>query len=128
MEIKENLRYTKDHIWVIKEGDHVRLGLTGYLQKDIGDVLLVELPKTGRVLKRGENFGLIETSKAVVDLKSPVSGKIIEVNGRLEEDPDALKDSPYGDGWLIVLQPAPDETLDHLLTPAEYKELLKGKV
>ncbi len=127
MDIPKDFLYTKEHIWVNREGDRVKLGLTGYLQSDTGDILLVELPEIGKSIKTGDNFALIETAKAVVDLKSPVSGTVIEVNTDLEDDPDAIKDDPFGEGWFVVLRLDTGEGLDHLMDSKGYGEYLKKK-
>jgi len=103
----------------------VKLGLTKYAQSDIGDILLVELPKAGRQIKAGEKFAVIETAKAISDLKSPISGKVIEVNQVLEEKPELVNKEPYDNGWLILIQKDPSEDLGHLMDFKQYESSLK---
>ena len=121
----KDLRYTDDHLWATTEGDRIKIGLTKYAQSDIGEILLVELPAVGRELKEGEKFAVIETAKAISDLKAPISGKIIEVNRDLEKTPELIHKEPYKAGWLILLQKDPDADLGHLMDADRYETFLK---
>jgi glycine cleavage system H protein len=125
MSVPKDLLYTVEHFWLKIEGDQVKIGLTKYAQSDIGEILLVELSETGRQLKAGERFAVIETAKAISDLKSPISGRVIEVNQDLEEKPDLINKEPYEHGWLILIQKDPSEVLRHLMDFKQYESFLK---
>ena len=125
MSVPKGLQYTDEHLWAEVEGSRVKIGLTKYAQSDIGEILLVELPEVGKDVKAGEKFAVIETAKAISDLKSPMSGKVIEVNQALEKTPELINKEPYGAGWLILLQKDPDEELGHLMDAAHYERFLK---
>ncbi|MGA1790658.1 MAG: glycine cleavage system protein GcvH [bacterium] len=121
----EDLVYTAEHIWAKVEGDRVRIGLTQYAQSDIGEILLVELPEVGRQIRSGEKFAVIETAKAISDLKSPLSGRVLTVNEDLQEKPELLNKSPYGEGWLILLEVDPSEDLTSMMDFQKYQAFLK---
>lgn len=119
-----DLKYTKDHEWVRVEGEQARVGITDYAQKQLGDVVYLELPEVGRTLKKGEVFGTIESVKAVSELYSPVSGEVAEVNGRLTEKPEAVNTDPHG-SWMIVVKIADPAEASALLDAAQYTDLTK---
>jgi glycine cleavage system H protein len=121
MEFPANLRYTKEHEWARQEGNRVVVGITDYAQKELGDVVFVELPEVGITLAATDTFGVVESVKAVSDLYAPVSGTIIEANTILEDQPELVNASPYGQGWMIVIEAAFIEELQQLLTAAEYQ-------
>ena len=125
MSVPKEFRYTDEHIWAEVVGDRIKIGLTKYAQSDIGEILLVELPEVGRDLKVGEKFAVIETAKAISDLKSPISGKVIEVNRDLEKIPELINKEPYQGGWLILLQKDTDADLGHLMDADQYETFLK---
>ena len=125
MSVPKDFRYTDEHIWAKVDGDRIKIGLTEYAQSDIGEILLVELPKVGKELKIGEKFAVIETAKAISDLKSPVAGTVLEVNQALEKTPELINKEPYRAGWLILLQKAPDEDLGRLMDADQYETILK---
>ena len=125
MSIPEDYLYTCEHIWLKIEDDRVKIGLTKYAQSDIGEILLVELPETGKQIKAGEKFAVIETAKAISDLKSPISGMIIDVNKDLEKKPDLINKEPYERGWLILIQKDPSEVLSRLMDFKAYESFLK---
>jgi glycine cleavage system H protein len=106
-------KYTKEHEWVKIDGAEARVGITDYAQKQLGDVVYLELPEVGRTLKKGESFGSVESVKAVSDLYSPVSGEVTDVNKALAERPEAVNSDPHG-SWMIVMKVtgATDELLD----------------
>jgi glycine cleavage system H protein len=119
-----DLKYTKDHEWVRVSGSDARVGITDYAQKQLGDVVYLELPEVGRHVKKGDVFGTIESVKAVSELYAPVSGEVTEVNGSLTERPETVNKDPHG-AWMIALKVAdPDDTSD-LLDAAKYTELTK---
>lgn len=99
----DELRYTKDHEWVRVQGDRATVGITEYAQKQLGDVVFVELPPVGRALKAGASFGTVESVKAVSELLSPVSGEVVEANGTLSSKPELVNSDPYGAAWMIVV-------------------------
>lgn len=117
----EDRRYTKEHEWVLREGDRARVGITDYAQKQLGDVVFLELPEVGRRLKAHEVFGTVESVKAVSELFAPVSGEVVEVNSALTGGPEKVNSDPYGAAWMIVVKlSAPDE-IPGLLDAAAYR-------
>jgi len=127
MEIKEDLKYTKEHEWVKIEGEYATVGLTDYAQGELGDIVFVELPQIGAKLKQLKPFGVIEAVKAVSDLFAPLSGEVVEVNQMLEIEPSIINKDPYGEGWIIKIKPENTSELDSLLSKGEYEELLQQK-
>ena len=119
-----DLKYTKDHEWVRVEGQQAQVGITDYAQKQLGDVVYLELPDVGRRLNKGDVFGTIESVKAVSELYSPVTGEVAEVNARLTEKPEAVNSDPHG-SWMIVLKIANAGETSELLDASQYIELTK---
>jgi glycine cleavage system H protein len=117
-----DLKYTKDHEWIRLDGDRARVGITDYAQKQLGDVVYLELPEVGRTLKKGEVFGTIESVKAVSELYSPVGGEVIEVNSSLAERPEAVNSAPH-DSWMIALKVTDSSEQNDLLDSGKYTEL-----
>src|SRR6476619_5339633 len=117
-----DLKYTKDHEWLRVDGDSARVGITDYAQKQLGDVVYLELPDVGRTLKKGEVFGTIESVKAVSELYSPVDGEITEVHSALVQNPETVNKAPHG-SWLIAMKVTGGQ--DALLDSAAYTELTK---
>src|SRR5512137_934714 len=101
MTLPEDLKYTKDHEWIRVEGTTGTVGITDHAQGELGDVVFVELPATGKTVKKGESFGTIEAVKAVSDLYAPVGGQILEANGELAASPELVNKDPYGKGWMV---------------------------
>ncbi len=117
----ENFRYTKEHEWVRVEGDTGTIGITFHAQKELGDIVYVDLPKLGTLLEQGKAMGAVESVKAASDLYSPVSGAVIEVNETLAAAPEKLNADPHGEAWLVKIRmTAPGETAQ-LLSAAEYE-------
>ena len=114
-------RYTKDHEWARQEGNRVVVGITDYAQKELGDVVFVELPEVGATVAVMDTFGVVESVKAVSDLYAPVSGIVVDANIVLEDQPELVNASPYGQGWMVVVEAAHVEELQQLLTAAEYQ-------
>lgn len=114
-------RYTKDHEWADLEGTQAKIGITEHAQSELGDVVFVELPAVGTQLKKGDNLGTVESVKAVSDIYAPLSGKVIEVNTKLESAPETINQDPHGEGWLVVLEVADSSEADHLLDAASYE-------
>lgn len=119
----DDRKYTKEHEWVTISGDEARVGITDYAQKQLGDVVFLELPDVGRTFSKGDVFGTIESVKAVSELYSPVSGEVTEVNSRLVEKPEAVNSDPHG-SWMIVLKTS-GEDAGELLDAAQYTDLTK---
>jgi len=114
-------RYTKEHEWADLEGTQAKIGITEHAQGELGDVVFVELPAVGTQLKKGDNLGTVESVKAVSDIYAPLSGKVIEVNTKLESAPETINQDPHGAGWLVVLEVADPSEADHLLDAASYE-------
>ena len=123
----EELKYAKTHEWVRVEGDVAAMGITDFAVKQLGDIVFLELPQTGKKVVKGEPFGVIESVKAASDLHSLVSGEIIEVNKELIENLKILADSPYQDGWMIKAKMENPAELDGLINAEEYGNLIKGE-
>lgn len=126
MEIKPNLKYTKDHEWISIDGNNATIGITDYAQGELGDIVYVEIESIGDSLNKEEIFGSVEAVKTVSDLFIPVSGEITEMNENLEDNPELINDDPYGDGWIIKMKINDSSELNDLLSPGEYKELVGG--
>jgi glycine cleavage system H protein len=120
----QELKYTKDHEWVHLAGAEARIGITDYAQKQLGDVVYLELPEVGRTFERGDVFGTIESVKAVSELYSPVTGEVIEVNGKLAERPETVNSDPHG-AWMIKLRVTSPPDQSQLLDATQYANLTK---
>lgn len=125
--VPEELMYTKDHEWVRVDGSTATIGITDWAQGELGDIVFVELPNNDDELAQAAVFGTIEAVKAVSELFSPISGKVIEVNAALDDDPMAINRDPYGDGWMVKSQIEDAGQLDNLLSAAGYKKLIDGQ-
>jgi len=121
----EELSYTKDHEWVRVKGEQATVGITDHAQKELGDVVYVELPKIGDKFESAEPFGSVESVKAVSEIYMPLSGTVAEVNGALNDTPEKVNEDPYGEGWMVVLQLENPSQVDALLTAAEYEDYIK---
>ncbi len=124
MNIPSNLKYTKDHEWVLLEGDVATVGITDFAQKELGDIVYVEVETLDQTLDKDEVFGTVEAVKTVSDLFLPLSGEIIEFNDALESDPESVNTDPYGKGWMIKVKVANVNDFDELLSSDAYKELI----
>ena len=124
MTYSSEFRYTKEHEWVKIDGNLARLGVTDHAQSALGDVVFVELPAVGKEVKAGDILGTVESVKAVSDIFSPVSGKVVEVNEDLESTPETVNSSPHEDGWLAVLEMSDPAEAEGLLDAAAYEALL----
>jgi glycine cleavage system H protein len=123
--VPPELRYTKDHEWVRVDGDEATVGITEYAASQLGDIVFVELPDTGKSLAQFATFGVVESVKAVSDLFAPVSGEIVATNDALTASPELVNGEPYGDGWMIRVRLANPVETDGLLDAAAYDELIK---
>lgn len=127
IEIKDDLKYTKEHEWLKIEGDAATIGITDYAQKELGDVVFIELPQVGTAVEQMKPFGVIEAVKAVSDLFAPVSGEVTEVNTQLESQSNRINSDPYGEGWIIKIKVKDPKELETLLSSAEYRKLVESK-
>lgn len=123
MNFPQELKYTKDHEWVKIEGEIATIGITEFAQKELGDIVYVEVETVGETIEAGEVFGSVEAVKTVSDLFMPISGEIIEFNSELDSSPELVNDSPYEAGWMIKIKITADSQAD-LLDAAEYSELV----
>ncbi|MDH3600165.1 MAG: glycine cleavage system protein GcvH, partial [Candidatus Tectomicrobia bacterium] len=121
----DELKYTKEHEWARIDGTRVVVGITDFAQDELGDVVFVELPDIGREVEAEGAFGVVESVKAVSDLFSPISGTIVDVNSALEDKPELVNDSPYGDGWMIVIEASNSAELGGLLSAADYQTYIQ---
>ena len=124
MNLPEELKYTKDHEWVKVDGDVAYVGITDFAQKELGDIVYVEIETEGERVEEGEVFGTVEAVKTVSDLFMPFSGKIVEFNSDLESEPELVNDDPYGKGWMIKIEIEDKAVIDNLLSASDYKELV----
>lgn len=121
-------RYTETDEWALRESSGlIRVGITDYAQKELKDIVAVELPQVGRVVRKGEELGVIDSVKATTSYYAPVSGKVVSVNRELEKSPELLNKDPHGAGWIMVIEPSNPEDYESLLTPEEYAERIKKK-
>ena len=126
LNLPEDVRYAEDHEWVKPEGEKFRIGISDYAQDQLGDVVFVELPEVGATLSKGEEFGTVESVKAVSELYMPIGGEVIEINSKLEDAPELVNNEPYAGGWMIAVKPTDAGELDTLMTQQAYLEMLKG--
>ena len=124
MNVPANLKYTKDHEWVSIDGDVATVGITHFAQKELGDIVYVEVETLDQTLDKDEVFGTVEAVKTVSDLFLPLSGEIIEFNDALESTPESVNTDPYGAGWMIKVKIANPAEIDSLLSSESYKELI----
>lgn len=125
MEFPEDLRYTREHEWARRKGNHIVVGITDFAQDQLGDVVYVELPDVGDPVKKGESFGVVESTKAVSELFSPLNGKVVEVNDPLADAPETINEDPYEEGWMIVIEPADPKELDALMDAKAYRSFVE---
>jgi glycine cleavage system H protein len=117
----ENFRYTKEHEWVLADGDAGTIGITDHAQQELGDIVYVDLPKVGTRIDAGKSLGSVESVKAVSDIYSPVTGEITEINESLADAPEKLNTDPHGDAWLVKIRLRNPEEISHLMTAADYQ-------
>jgi glycine cleavage system H protein len=121
MTFPDDLRYTREHEWTRRKGALVVVGITEYAQDQLGDVVYLELPDAGDLVKKGESFGVVESTKAVSELFAPVSGKVVEVNDPLSDAPETVNDDPYEEGWMIAVEPSDPRELEELMDAKAYQ-------
>lgn len=124
MNFPENVKYTNDHEWVRTEGAEAYIGITDYAQNELGEIVYVDVTTEGETLGQNEVFGSIEAVKTVSDLLMPVAGKVLEINGALEANPELVNSDPYGDGWIIRISLAGESRLDGLMDAVKYKAFI----
>ena len=126
-EFPDELLFTQDDEWIRVEGDSVVIGISDFAQNQLGDIVFVELPEVGSITEAGAAFGTIESVKAVSEIYSPVSGRVIARNEEAIEDPEIINNSPYESGWLVKVELSDTAELDRLLTAEQYEEFLKSQ-
>lgn len=124
MNVPDNLKYTKDHEWIRVEGNVGIIGVTDYAQGELGDIVYVDIDPNIAEIKAGETFGTVEAVKTVSDLYAPVSGKVVELNKKLANEPQVVNSDPYGDGWMIKIEITDSGELNSLLDQEAYKNLI----
>ena len=127
MEYPDDVRYTKEHEWARTEDGGVRIGITDYAQDALGDVVYVDLPDVGSVLRANQPFGEVESTKSVSDLYSPIEGTVIQRNPLIDERPELVNEQPYGDGWLVMVEPADLEAMEALMDAAAYRTFVESE-
>jgi glycine cleavage system H protein len=126
MNIPDNLKYTKEHEWISVDGDTATVGITDFAQRELGDIVYVEVDTEGEELDQDEVFGTVEAVKTVSDFFMPVSGEVLEFNEVLEDEPELINKDPYGKGWIIKVKVKNTAELENLLDAAAYKKLIKA--
>lgn len=120
-QVPADLKYSKEHEWVRVEGNRAHIGITDFAQSELGDIVYVELPKVGAEVHANQTFGSVESVKTVSDLYAPVSGRVVAVNEELQDAPEKVNESPYGEGWMIVVEMSNPQELDQLLDASAYQ-------
>ncbi len=124
MNFPENLKYTKDHEWILVEGDTATVGITDFAQGELGDIVFVDIATEGETLDAEASFGSVEAVKTVSELYMPVSGEVIEVNASLDAKPESVNSDPYGEGWMVKIKLSNPSEIDGLLSVEDYKSLV----
>jgi glycine cleavage system H protein len=124
MNIPDNLKYTKDHEWIRIEGDTAYIGITDFAQKELGDIVYLDINTVGETVDQEAVFGTVEAVKTVSDLFMPVKAEVLEVNSKLESSPDLVNTDPYGEGWIIKVKVADPSSVNSLLSADDYKKVI----
>jgi len=124
LNLPANINYSSDHEWALKEGDTIKIGISDYAQDQLGDIVFVELPEPGTTFEQGDEFGTLESVKAVSEIYLPVSGEIVEVNTELEDAPELLNEDPY-EAWIVIVKPSEPDQFDEMLSRDDYLAMLK---
>jgi glycine cleavage system H protein len=124
MNIPQNLKYTKDHEWILIEGNTGTIGITDYAQGELGDIVFVDIDPNKKELVTGQSFGVVEAVKTVSDLYAPCSGKIVEMNKKLTDEPQVVNSDPYGEGWIVKIEISNIAEINNLLDDKAYRELI----
>ena len=125
MDFPEGLKYSKEHEWVLVEDDVAIIGITEFAQGELGDIVFVELPEVGEKISKDDPFGSLESVKAVSDIFAPISGAVVEINDDLKENPEAINEDPYGDGWMIKVEMTDMDELKDLMSSEDYAEFIE---
>ena len=126
MEFPEGLKYSKEHEWVLVEGNTATVGITEFAQEELGDIVYVELPEVGEKVVKDDPFGAVESVKAVSDVVAPAGGEVVAINQAVRDTPELVNQDPYGEGWLLRVRLSDPAELDALLDAAAYREYLAG--
>lgn len=124
--LPDDVRYADDHEWAKPENDKMTIGISDYAQDQLGDIVFVELPQTGAAFAKGDQFGTVESVKAVAELYMPLGGEVLSINKALEESPELLNKAPYNEGWVIQVKPSDPSELEALMTREAYLQMLMG--
>ncbi|MGD8337625.1 MAG: glycine cleavage system protein GcvH [Desulfobacterales bacterium] len=124
--LPDDVRYTHDHEWAKQEDGNVKVGITDYAQDQLGDIVFVELPEIGQSFDKGEEFGTLESVKAVSELYMPISGEIVAINEALADEPELVNKEPYQEGWMVAIRPGDASEFESLKNKGAYLEMLKG--
>ncbi|WP_136808131.1 glycine cleavage system protein GcvH [Desulfosediminicola flagellatus] len=125
LKLPADIRYTDDHEWAQKTGDTIRIGVSDYAQDQLGDIVFVEFPETGDSFEKGDEFGSLESVKAVSELYLPIAGEVVAINEALEDEPELINQDPYAN-WIVEIKPADSSAIEALMTAEQYLEMLKG--
>ena len=125
MEFPDDLKYTREHEWARSRDGKIVVGITDFAQDQLGDIVYVELPDVGDPVKKGESFGVVESTKAVSELFAPVSGKVVEVNDPLSDAPETINEDPYEEGWMIAIEPSDPKELESLMDAKAYRTFVE---
>ena len=127
VDIPEDLKYTEEHEWIrVEEDESVTVGITEYAQEALGEIVFVELPSEGEEIHQGDTFGGVESTKSVSDLFAPISGEVLEVNEALLESPEIINTDPYGEGWIVKVNPLETLEFEELLNSSQYSEFINN--
>ena len=126
LNVPDDLYYTEDHEWVRVKGETVTIGVSDYAQDQLGDIVFVEMPASGDQFKKGDEFGTVESVKAVAELYMPIGGEVIQTNQALEDAPELLNQSPYAEGWILEIKPEDSSQLETILDKGAYLKMLEG--
>jgi len=127
MEYPDDLYYSKEHTWVRLTGGRAVIGITDHAQKELGEIVFVDLPEEGVQIEKAEVFGSLESSKTVAELPAPISGEVVNANRELDEEPTLINDDPYGNGWLITMEIDDPDEVEGLLNSVEYENFLEKR-
>ena len=123
-ELRDDLKYTKEHEWIKIKGDIAVIGITDYAQAELTDIVFVELPEVGKEIKKGEELCVVESVKSVSEIYAPISGKVVNVNKKLDDTPETVNESPYDDGWLVELEIKDKSEIGNLLDADSYRKTI----
>jgi glycine cleavage system H protein len=126
LNLPDDIRYAESHEWASSDGDRIRIGISDYAQDQLGDIVFVELAQVGNTYEKGQEFGTVESVKAVAELYMPISGEVLATNTVLEDSPELVNKNPYNDGWMIEIKPGDPAELDTLMAKNAYLEMLEG--